>query len=163
MAEPPKYRADGEPDGRGHADASRATRFAPGDERPRPGRRKGSKSLKTIYLNIAATPVVLDRNGRKKKISTTEAIVMKQREKALKGDQRASERFLERIIEYTSPEVQLDLTQALLAEDAELLAEARRQVLPTSGDRGDPGDGDEPVATDHGAASSHDAGPGDAQ
>ena len=132
MAGPPKQRLDGEPDGRGHADGSRATRFAQDDDRLRPGRRKGSKSLKTIYLQIAATPVVLDRDGKKKKISTTEGIVMKQREKALKGDQRASERFLDRIMEFSPPEVHLDRTQALLAEDAELLAQARRREVITS-------------------------------
>ena len=160
MAGPPKQRADGEPDGRGHADASRATRFTPGDDRPRPGRRKGSKSLKTIYLAIAATPVVLDRNGRKKKISTTEGIVMKQREKALKGDQRASERFLDRIVEYSPPEVQLDLTQALLAEDAQLLADARRRgVIPSI----DPVDTAVPDAMDPRPVPSSGAGPGEEQ
>lgn len=160
MAKPPKNRADGEPDGRGHADASRATRFAPGDDRPRPGRRKGSKSLKTIYLEIAATPVVLDRNGRKKKISTTQGIVLKQREMALKGDQRASERFLDRIVEYSPAEVQLDLTQALLAEDAQLLAQARRRgLLPSD----EPGDIVGVSASDPCPAPSPSAGPGEGQ
>ncbi|MBA3527375.1 MAG: hypothetical protein H0T82_10725 [Sphingomonas sp.] len=125
MAKPPKFRGDGAPDGRGHADGSRATRFAAGDNRRRPGRTKGSKSLKHIYLDVAATPVLLDRDGRKKKISTTHGIVMKQREKALKGDQRASEHFLDRITEYSPPDAQLDLTAKLLEEDALLLAAAR--------------------------------------
>lgn len=133
MAKPPKFRADGEPDGRGHAEASRAIRFAPGDNRPRPGRRKGSKSLKSIYLDVAATPVVLDRDGRKKRISTTHGIVLKQREKALKGDQRASEHFLDRIAEFSPPDVQLDLTDSLLAEDALLLADARRRGIIGNG------------------------------
>lgn len=134
MAKPPKFRADGGPDGRGHADGSRATRFAIDDGRRRPGRTKGSKSLKHVYLDVAATPVVLDRDGRKKKISTTHGIVMKQREKALKGDQRASELFLDRIAEYSPPDVQLDLTATLLDEDALLLAGARRRgVVGDSG------------------------------
>jgi len=134
MAKPPKHRADGEPDGRGHAEASCGTRFASGDNRPRPGRRKGSKGIKTIYLEVAATPVVLDRDGKKKKISTIQGIVLKQREKALKGDQRASERFLDRIIEFSPPEVQLDLTQGLLAEDAALIAALRgRGLIPDNG------------------------------
>ncbi len=160
MAGPQKQRLDGGPDGRGHADGSRATRFAPDDGRRRPGRRKGSKSLKTIYLEVAATPVVLDRDGKKKKISTTQGIVMKQREKALKGDQRASERFLDRIVEYSPPEVQLDLTQALLAEDAQLLADARRRGLITSPD---PVEAIEPNATEAGSSPPPNSGLGDGQ
>lgn len=129
MAKPPKFRKDGAPDGRGHSEASHATRFAPGDNRPRPGKPKGAKSLKRVYLDVAAIPVVLDRDGKKKKISTTHGIVMKQREKALKGDQRASEHFLDRITEFSPPDVQLDLTAALLEEDAVLLAAARRRGI----------------------------------
>lgn len=141
MAKTPKFRLDGGPDGRGHADGSRATRFASGDGRRRPGRTKGSKSLKQIYLDVAATPVVLDRDGRKKKISTTQGIVMKQREKALKGDQRAIERFLDRIAEYSPPDVQLDLTATLLEEDAVLLAGGRqRGVIVESGPEPDSGE-----------------------
>ncbi len=125
MGKLPKFRDDGAPDGRGHAEGSRATRFAAGDNRRRPGRTKGAKGLKQVYLDIAATPVLLDRDGQKKKISTIQGIVMKQREKALKGDQRASEHFLDRIAEYSPPDVQLDLTAKLLEEDALLLAAAR--------------------------------------
>ena len=130
MAKPPKHRGDGLPDGRGHADGSRQTRFAHDDGRARPGRRKGSKSLKTIYQTTAAIPLTVDLgNGRKKRISSLEGMVLKQREKALKGDQRSTERFLERIADYSPPEVQLDLTAQLLEEDAVLLADARARGL----------------------------------
>lgn len=130
MAKPPRYRGDGLPDGRGHAEGSRPTRFAHDDGRKRPGRRKGSKSLKTIYQNIAAIPLTVDLgNGRKKRITSLEGMVHKQREKALKGDQRAAERFLERIADYSPPDVQLDLTAQLMEEDAVLLASARARGL----------------------------------
>ena len=130
MSGPPKLRGDGSPDGRGHADGSRSTRFAADDNRPRPGRRKGSKSLKTIYQTTAAIPLTVDLgNGRKKRISSLEGMVLKQREKALKGDQRSAEQFLVRITDYSPPEVQLDLTAQLLAEDAELLKSARARGL----------------------------------
>lgn len=130
MAGPSKIRGDGLPDGRGHADGSRQTRFAHDDGRKRPGRSKGSKSLKTIYQTTAAIPLTVDLgNGRKKRISSLEGMVLKQREKALKGDQRSTERFLERIADYSPPEVQLDLTAQLLEEDAILFASARARGL----------------------------------
>jgi hypothetical protein len=144
MAKPPKIRDDGLPDGRGHAEGSRSTQFAQDDGRVRPGRRKGSKSLKTIYQTIAAIPLTVDLgNGKKKRITSLEGMVHKQRQKALNGHQRATERFLERIADYSPPEVQLDLTAQLLEEDAALLASARGRGLiapspevppPTSGD-----------------------------
>lgn len=149
MAGPSKTRGDGLPDGRGHGDGSRSTRFAQGDGRKRPGRKKGSKDLKTIYQNTAAMPLTVDLgNGQKKRISSVEGMVLKQREKALKGDQRSAERFLERIAEYSPPDVQLDLTAQLLAEDAVLLANARARGLlgpsePTDSEAIDRSAGDE--------------------
>lgn len=125
MAKPPKYLPNGEPDGRGHAEGSFATRFGSGDGRHRPGRKKGSKSLARIYREVAKIPLILDTEGKKRKISTKEAIVLKQRDKAIKGDQRAAERMLDKLEALDPPEVNPDQTGMLLAEDAELLAGAR--------------------------------------
>jgi hypothetical protein len=126
MAKEPKYRKDGAPDGRGHAEGSAATRFDSGDGRRRPGRTKGAKSLKTIYKAAASMPVTATdpKTLKKTRYITKEAVVLKQREKALRGEDRALERFIDRIELYDPPEVDADRTATLLAEDAELLAEA---------------------------------------
>ena len=139
MAKPPKMRGDGELDGRGHAEGSMPTRFAQGDGRGRPGRPKGAKSLATIYRNVGQIPLAVDQGGRKRRISTAEGVVLKQRELALKGNQRAAERLLDKIEAQDPVEVRADLTAQLLAEDLELLASARARGLL---DRGvsDPGD-----------------------
>ncbi len=129
MARPPRMRGDGELDGRGHSEGSVPTRFAPGDGRGRPGRPKGAKSLATIYRNVGQIPLMVDQGGRKRRISTAEGVVLKQRELALKGDQRASERLLDKIEAHDPVEVRVDLTAQLLAEDAELLASARARGL----------------------------------
>jgi len=129
MAKPPSMRGDGELDGRGQAEGSVPTRFAPGDGRKRPGRPKGAKSLATIYRHVGQIPLTVDQGGRKRRISTAEGVVLKQRELALKGNQRASERFLDKIETYDPVEVRPDLTAHLLAEDAELLASARARGL----------------------------------
>lgn len=142
MAKPPKYRLDGEPSGTGHAEASLATRFGVDDGRRRPGRKKGAKSMVKVYTALAKIPVVWDQGGEKRKISTKEGIALKQRDKALKGDQRASERLLDKFEALDPPEARLDLTAALIAEDIELIAGLRARGLlgpiepPTS-----PGDG----------------------
>lgn len=129
MAKPPKMRGDGELDGRGQAEGSVSTRFASGDGRKRSGRPKGAKSLATIYRYVGNISVALDMDGRKRKISTAEGIVLKQREMALKGDQRAAERLLDKIEAHEPIELRPDLTAALLDEDAELLTLARARGL----------------------------------
>lgn len=141
MAKDPKFRHDGEPDGRGHGEGSKASRFQKDDGRRRPGRPKGALSLKTIYLHAAAMPIYVTINGKRKRITTADAIVLKQREKALGGGERAAERFIEKLEQYSPIEVQPDLTAHLLAEDEPILASAGwRRVIggdPPSGDEGE--------------------------
>lgn len=130
MSRPPTIRADGSPDRRGQSEGSRSTQFAPGDDRRRPGRPRGSKSLKHIYLAAGDMPIVLDQgNGKKRRITTKEGVILKQREKALKGDQRSAERFLDKIAEHSPPDVDLNRTEVLLEEDAVLLRAARLRGL----------------------------------
>ena len=140
MAKEPKFRKDGHPDGRGHGEGSKGSRFHKDDGRRRPGRPKGALSLKTIYLNAASMPIYVTINGKRKRITTADAIVLKQREKALGGGERAAERFIEKLEQYSTIEVQPDLTAQLLAEDESILASAgRRGVIgrdPPSGDEG---------------------------
>lgn len=138
MAGPTKIRSDGGIDGRGHGEGSVQTRFAAGDGRKRPGRTRGAKSLATIYREVAKMPLALELGGKKTTISTAQGIVLKQREKALKGDQRAAEHLLVKIETHDPVEVRPDLTAQLLEEDADLLASARaRGLLPPTVRDGD--------------------------
>lgn len=122
MAKEAKFRLDGQPDGRGHAEGSKSTRFAVDDDRPRPGRKRGSKSLKTVYQAVAEIPVEAEIKGKRKRITSKEGIVLKEREQALKGDHRAREHFIKRLSEYSPIEVEPDRTTLLLAEDEAILA-----------------------------------------
>ncbi len=129
MPKEPRFRADGQPDNRGRSEGSRAHWFAPDDGRKRPGRGKGSKSLKTVYQAVAEIPVKADIQGKARRISTKEGIILKEREQALKGDHRAREHFLKRVAEYSPMEVEPDRTAALLVEDADILASAFERGL----------------------------------
>jgi hypothetical protein len=129
MAKEIKTRLDGGPDGRGHAEGSKATRFAVEDRRPRPGRKKGAKSLKTVYQAVAEIPVEAEIKGKRKRITSKEGIVLKEREQALKGDHRAREHFIKRLSEYSPIEVESDRTTQLLAEDEAILATAYERGL----------------------------------
>jgi hypothetical protein len=129
---PPKLRADGEPDGRGRSVGSEQTRFKPGDGRPRPGRRKHSKDERTIVQSVSDMPVTVTRpDGKKSKITTFEAILIKQRQLALEGNLRSAEFMMKHIGKYELPPVDTNRTSDLLAEDQLILEVARRRgVLP---------------------------------
>lgn len=123
---PIKFKADGTPDGRGHAEGSKASRYTVNDGRERPGRPKGAISLKTAYARAAARRVTYtdSKTGKQGSMPTMEAIALKQREKALKGDEKATKRFEQRIDEYFPEEVDPLSTAKLMAEDEAILAHA---------------------------------------
>jgi hypothetical protein len=126
----PKFLPNGLPDGRGQSEGSRATRFARDDHRKRPGRTKGALSLGTIYRTVGGAIITLTlQNGKTKRISKAEGVILKQLELALKGDQRAAERFLEKFEQHSPTEVQPDLTALKLIDDEEILASAYRRGL----------------------------------
>ena len=116
---PPKITKDGLPDGRGHGQGSKATRFSAYDNRPRPGRPTGARDLKTIVAAIRNLPVAKDG---KRRVIAQEAILRAQVKKALAGDTRAAQFVQSQIDRFEQPVVNPDLTGQLLAEDAEILA-----------------------------------------
>ncbi|MCK0530832.1 DUF5681 domain-containing protein [Sphingobium agri] len=118
---PIKLRKDGQPDGRGHAEGSKANRLAKNDGRRRPGRPPGSRDAKSEICAVRDMPVAVVIGGRQRKVSTRMANLLKLREKALKGDQRAAE-YLDRLFaQVEPPSVEPDLTASLLEEDAQLI------------------------------------------
>lgn len=124
---PIKLRKDGQPDGRGHAEGSKANRLAKNDGRHRPGRPRGSRDAKSDICFVRDLPVALTIGDKKRKVSTRLANLLKLREKALKGDQRAAE-YLDRLFAQVEPaSVEPDLTAGLLEEDAQLIANWRQR------------------------------------
>lgn len=120
-AKPFKIRKDGEVDGRGRSDGSRATQFAAGDGRKRPGRPKHSKDDRTEVCAVRDMPVPFTMNGRRRTVSTRAALLLKMRDKGLKGDQRAAEYLDRRFAQYEPVSTDPDLTATLLAEDQAIL------------------------------------------
>jgi hypothetical protein len=126
---PIKLKASGEPDMRGQGEGSRATRFGADDGRPRPGRRKGSKDIKTIVQAVQEMSIAVDIPGVPRRINTFYAVLLKLREKALKGDTKAINMLIEKFGQYAPPSVEPDLTAQLLDEDQQILNFARERGL----------------------------------
>lgn len=142
--QPPKFRANGEPDQRGQGEGSKGTRFKAGDGRPRPGRPKRSRDERGVVQAIRDMPVTItDARGARKKITTLEALLMKQRQKALAGDQRAAEMLFKRFDRYETPSIDGDPSADLLAEDLLILDTVRRRGLLSEPERDEPEDGTE--------------------
>lgn len=71
------------------------SRWKPGHcPNPR-GRPKGALNLKTEGTRMLGAPIVVNDNGKTKKITTLEAVLLKLRETALKGNPRSLALLLE--------------------------------------------------------------------
>jgi hypothetical protein len=71
-----------------------AHRFQPGQSGNPKGRRKGARSLRTDFLEMLKTPVPIIEEGKRRKVSTQQAVLMRLREKALKGDAKAIDQWI---------------------------------------------------------------------
>ena len=95
------------------------TQYRPGQS-GHPGRRKGVRNLKTDVKRTLAMPVKVTKGGCTRTRSTQEAALMVLREKALNGNTRALDRFLELAFRFNNDEVGEALQ--LPADDQAILA-----------------------------------------
>lgn len=85
--------------------------------------------MKSDLRMIMNMTVVATVGGKERKLSTRQALLMKQRAKAMAGDQRATEYLLNRFAEYEPEQARQDVTGALLEEDLEILKSASARGL----------------------------------
>lgn len=71
------------------------TQFRKGDGRKRPGRKKGSKNLRTIIMEAVNDPVTVTVEGKTRKISKLQATAMQLATKAATGNDRAIAKLLD--------------------------------------------------------------------
>src|SRR5215470_7599963 len=79
----------------GYGKPPKHSRFKPGRSGNPGGRRRGLRNLSTDVKRTLGTPVKVTEGGGTRTISTQEGILLKLREKALRGDPRALDRLLE--------------------------------------------------------------------
>jgi Family of unknown function (DUF5681) len=96
------------------------SQFRPGQSGYPAGRSKGVHNLKTDVKLTLAMPVKVTEGGRTRTRSTQEAALMVLREKALKGNTRASDRLLELALRFNNDEA--GQAQQLPADDQAILA-----------------------------------------
>jgi hypothetical protein len=97
------------------------TRFQPGVSGNPRGRQKGVRDFAADLKRTLEIPVTLSENGKPKRVSTQEALILRLREKALKGDARALETLLSlaktRNVDFAGPNEE----RPFVAEDQAIL------------------------------------------
>src|SRR5262245_50588722 len=111
--------------GRGKPPAQ--TQFKPGQSGNPKGRPKGVRNFKTDVQATLNTPVKVSRDGKRQKLSTQEAMLLRLREKALSGDARALDRLITLAQAYNNEE--LVTAASLYADDAMVLEVFKARVL----------------------------------
>ncbi|MCK1324665.1 MULTISPECIES: DUF5681 domain-containing protein [unclassified Bradyrhizobium] len=104
------------------------TRFKPGQSGNPRGRPKGSLNFTTDLKTVLLAPVALNDGGRSRRVTTQKAALLRLREKALKGDVRALDRFLSLAMAMSVGSAQETAT-SLPPEDQAILEAYRRDVL----------------------------------
>src|SRR6266849_6975595 len=126
------------------------SRFQPGRSGNPRGKQKGVRNLGSDVKPTLEVPVRLNEQGRTRRVSTQHAVLLRLREKALKGDARSLDQLIELAKTFNnSAAVESVGDEALAAEDQAILdayAEEVRSRPPSGAITGRPG-----VAEDCGA------------
>ena len=108
------------------------TRFRPGFSGNPRGKRKGARNLSSDVKKALQVPVKLKDRGKARKVSTQEAAIMRLREKALNGDARSLDRFLE-LARIFNNEPHASPASQSSSEDEEILAAYEQEILARHG------------------------------
>jgi hypothetical protein len=115
--------------------------FKPGQSGHKPGRPKGVRNLESLVKATLKAPVTVTSHGKSRTVSTLEAMLLRLREKALSGDLRAVERWLQ--LAQIHSEDELAAAIGLSAEDTNVLRIYRQRVLSGAAADRDFGSGNE--------------------
>jgi hypothetical protein len=113
---------DSADDSVGYKKPPRHTRFRPGQSGNPRGRQKGLRNFGTDVKATLEAKVAVNENGGRKRVSTQEAMLLRLREKALKGDTRALDLLirLAQLFNHDGPG-EAGGEQEMAAEDREIL------------------------------------------
>jgi hypothetical protein len=105
----------------GYGRPPRHSRFVPGQSGNPRGRQRGVRNLVHDVKRTLEVPVRLTDQGKTKRVSTQEAVLLRLREKALKGDARAIDRLVELARTYNVAEAASGIDQAMSLDDQAIL------------------------------------------
>ena len=116
----------------GYCKPPRHTQFRTGQSGNPKGRRKGSRNFSTDAKEVLKLPVRVTQGGERKTVSSQLATLLGLRAKALSGDARARDQFLELARTYNDEEI-AEAAAKLSLDDAELLEAYNARLLRRAG------------------------------
>jgi hypothetical protein len=115
----------------GYGKPPQRTRFRPGQSGNPAGRPGGVRNLRTDVTRTLRAPIKIREGGRSRTISTQAGVLMLLREKALNGDPRALDRFLELAIRFNN-EAGLEVAQQDLSAGDRAILDAYAAEIASS-------------------------------
>jgi hypothetical protein len=129
----------------GYKNPPKATRFKPGTSGNPRGRPKGTRNLGTDLTDILKRQVSIRENGKERRISRQEAMLLSLYNKALHGDVRAATAIVAMLTKLAPQPILRAEPETLPAHDAQIVAEfLRRASLKPPAPDGDAGPADLP-------------------
>lgn len=104
-------------------------RFEKGKSGNPKGRPKESRNFRTDVREVLDARVAVTENGRKRRVTSQKATLMRLREKALKGDARAMEKLLELAREQAIDDLAQQAERGLAKTEADILARYGEALL----------------------------------
>ncbi len=124
---------DRDDDDVGYGKPPKHTRFKKGQSGNPKGRPKGARNFATDLDEVLKAPMTVTENGAPKRVSTQQAVLMRLREKALKGDPRALDRLLVLAADRSAEQEAQSAERSLSADEAEILERYDAMVLRGAG------------------------------
>lgn len=114
----------------GYRRPPKAHQFRKGHSGNPKGRRKGARNLKSDVVETLRAPVPIVEDGKRRSVSTQRALLLRLREKALKGESRALDRCIALAQAYNGEEVVRDAAVPVAEADQAIIERslARRQT-----------------------------------
>jgi Family of unknown function (DUF5681) len=117
----------------GYRKPPKHSQFQPGHSGNPVGRRQGLRNLVTDVKSTLRTPVKVKEGGRTRTRSTQEGVLMVLREKALRGDGRALDRFVELAVRFNNDAAEVGSAQPLAADDQAILSVYGAEIIEAAG------------------------------
>ena len=129
----------------GYRRPPKTTRFKPGQSGNPKGRPAKARNFKSDVKKTLETPIRLVKDGKPQTVSTQEGVLLRLREKALKGDARSMDLLVTLAQAYNAEELATATAGVLGAPDQEILENYRERVLrqgtnPEANEPEEPGD-----------------------
>lgn len=127
----------------GYGKPPEESRFRKGQSGNPKGRPKGSRNFRTDLEEVLSAKVSVNEQGKPRKVSAQLAMLMRLREKALKGDARALDRLVALALEQSAEKEARDAERSLSGSEEEILSRFEQHLLSQAIDEARPDSGED--------------------